>query len=381
MATITRRNFFGKLARVSASVATFPALSTFDLAQACSASGVNAPAAPILLSRNENAYGPSETVLAAMQETCSAGNRYPVEECYSLVGKLAALHRIPPEQVVLGCGSSETLRMAAELYLGPGKSLVQASPTFRRLGEFAQTTGAEVISVPLNKMYEHDLETMLARTRASTGLVYICNPNNPTGTLTPRTDIEAFVGKLPPTTMVLIDEAYHHFVSATGAYASFLDRPFNDSRVVVTRTFSKIYGLAGMRIGYVVAAPEVARRLSARRLTFGVSAVSARAAASALDDSAYVLMAARRNANDRQEFMNQANARMMRIIDSHTNFVMLNPGRPVEEVFKHLQSHNIHVAPPIPEMSKYLRVSLGTPVEMLRFWKALDLMPAHKMAM
>jgi len=376
METITRRNFFGKLTKASASVAAFPALSAFGFA-----SRPNAPASPILLSQNENAYGPSETVLAVMREASSAGNRYPAGECDPLLGTLAALHRIRPEQVVLGCGSSEILRIAAELYLGPGTSLVQASPTCPRLSEFAQMAGAAVINVPLNKMYEHDLEAMLSRTRASLGLVYICNPNNPTGTLTPRKDIETFISKLPPATMVLIDEAYHHFVSATGAYASFLDSPVNDSRVLVARTFSKIYGLAGMRIGYVVAAPEVARRLSARRLTFGVSAVSARAAASALDDSAYVLMAARRNANDRQEFMNQANARMTRIIDSHTNFVMLNPGRPVDEVFKHLQSHNIHVAPPIPEMSKYLRVSLGTPVEMQQFWRVLDLMPGHNMAM
>lgn len=381
MATITRRSFFGKLAKASASVAAFPALSAFGFAEARSPSRPNAAAEPILLSHNENAYGPSEAVLAVMREASNTGNRYPAGEYDSLIDKLAALHRIRPEQLVLGCGSSETLRMAAELYLGPGKSLVQASPTFPQLGEFAQMTGAEVINVPLNKMYEHDLDAMLSRTRALTGLVHICNPNNPTGTLTPRKDIETFISKLPPATMVVIDEAYHHFVNATGSYASFLDRPLNDSRVMVTRTFSKIYGLAGMRIGYAVAAPEVARRLSARRLTFGVSAVSAHAAAAALDDSAYVRMAARRNANDRQEFMNQANARMMRTIYSHTNFVILNPGRPVDEVFKHLQSHNIQVAPPIPEMSKYFRVSLGTPVEMLQFWKTLDLMPAHKMAM
>jgi len=382
MTIVTRRSFVSQLAGVSISAAAFREFSGSPVAHVCFASPRSAVSTPIVLSRNENAYGGSEAVLAAIREATSMGNRYPIAECDLLAGKIAAFHRIRPEQVVLGCGSSEILRMAAEAFLGTGKSLVQASPTFPLVGHFGQTMGAEVINVSLNSMYEHDLRAMLARSGPSTGLVYICNPNNPTGTLTPRKDIEDFIGKLPPSTMVLIDEAYHHFVSGTAAYASFIDRPLNDRRIMVMRTFSKIYGLAGMRIGYVVAAPEIALRLSARRLTFGVSAVSAHAATTALDDSAYVPLAARRNANDRQEFMNQTNVRMMRAIDSHTNFVMLNPGRPTDEVFKHLQAHNVYVAPPILEMSKYVRVSLGTPLEMQQFWNAVDLMPpARKMAM
>src|SRR5258708_3851540 len=132
---------------------------------------------------------------------------------------------------------------------------------------------------------------------------------------------------------------------------------------MVARTFSKIHGLAGMRIGYVVAPADIARRLSTDRLRLGVSIVSAKAAAAALDDSEYVRMAAKRNANDRQEFMNQVNARMLRALDSHTNFVMLNPLRPADEVFDHLKRNNILVAPPVPAMNKYIRVSLGTPQE------------------
>jgi histidinol-phosphate aminotransferase len=186
---------------------------------------------------------------------------------------------------------------------------------------------------------------------------------------------------LPASAMVLIDEAYHHFVSSTSAYSSFLDRPFNDSRVMIARTFSKIYGLAGMRIGYAVAAPDIARRLSEHGPQFGVGAVSAKAAAAALDDSEYVSMAAKRNANDRQEFMNQVNARMLRALDSHANFVMMKSPHPVDQVFEHLRKNNILVAPPIPEMNKYIRVSLGTPADMLQFWLVWDLMPGHKMDM
>jgi histidinol-phosphate aminotransferase len=378
---ISRRDLLGKLAASAVSGAAIQALGGSSLANASSASRVSMPVGPIFLCSNENAYGPSEKVLAAIRDASSGSNRYPRTEYDSLLNEIAALHRVRPEQIVLGCGSSEILRMAAAAFLGPGKRLVQASPTFPLPGEFAQSVGAEVISVPLNRMYEHDLEAMLARVDASTGLVYICNPNNPTGTLTARKHIETFIGKLPAKTIVLIDEAYHHFVGGSSSYTSFLDHPLDDGRVMIVRTFSKIYGLAGMRLGYAVATPEIALRLSKDRLQLGVSVISAKAAAAALDDSEYVLTAAERNANDRQEFMNQVNARMLRALDSHTNFVMLNPLRPVDQVLGHLKKNNVFVAPRIPAMNKYICVSLGTPAEMFEFWRVWDLMPPQRMNM
>src|SRR5260370_21228510 len=159
--------------------------------------------------------------------------------------------------------------MAAMTFLKPGKKLVEAAPTFPALGKLAQTAGIEVADVPLNKRYEHDLPVMLDRVgstpaaAASTGLVYIVNPNNPTGTITPRKDMEAFIAKLPAGVTVLIDEAYHHFVAPGAEYESFLDRPISDPRVIVARTFSKSYGLSGMRIGYAVATPDIAKRPAA----------------------------------------------------------------------------------------------------------------------
>jgi histidinol-phosphate aminotransferase len=328
------------------------------------------------LSCNENPYGPSEKVLAVIRDAESLSNRYPRTEYDSLVAKIAALHAIKPEQVTLGCGSNEILRLAASTFLGPGKKLVQASPTCPALSKFAYSLGVEVDDVPINKIYEHNLGAMLVRASDSGGLVYICNPNNPTGSLTPRKDIEAFVHELSPKTMVLIDEAYHHFVSPNTSYGSFLDRPIDDPRVMVVRTFSKIYGLAGMRVGYVVAAPDLIRRLSAARLQFGVSVLAARGAAAALDDSEYVRLSIKRNADDRQEFMNQLNVRMLRGLDSHTNFVLMNPLRPRDQVIEHLKKNNILIGPTIPAMDKYIRVSLGTPADMEEFWHAWDLMSA-----
>src|SRR5712664_4776103 len=391
--SLSRRNLLRNLGVGAVVGAAAPALRGFPLAPAMEEAlwGNSAPAGsqsgaasatnlttlqPVLLYRNENPYGPSEKVIAAMREAAAGGNRYPRTEYDTLLDKLAALHKVKREQIVLGCGSGEILCMAAMTFLKPGKKLVEAAPTFPALGKLAQTAGIEVADFPLNKMYEHDLPTMLDRAGTSAGLVYIVNPNNPTGSLTPRKDIEAFLAKLPANIPVLIDEAYHHFATPGGAYESLLDRPIGDPRVIVARTFSKIYGLAGMRIGYAVATPEVAKRLAAGFPGWSVSVVSARAAIAALDDVDYVRLGVKRNADDRQEFMNQVNARMLRALDSQTNFVMVNPMRPPDEVIEHLKKNNILIGPKYPVLDKYIRVSLGTPSEMQIFWQVWDQMPA-----
>jgi histidinol-phosphate aminotransferase len=380
--SVSRRKLLQQIGVGAMVGAAAPALRGFARMPANDAPRVATAADPVLLYRNENPYGPSEKVLAVLRDSVTSSNRYPRTEYDTLIEKLAAMHKAKPEQIVLGCGSGEILGMAALAFLRPGKKLVQAAPTFPSLGKLAQAAGAEVASIPLNKRYEHDLGTMLDAARSSTGLVYIVNPNNPTGTITPRKDIEAFISKLPPDVTVLIDEAYHHFVTPNAAYESFLDRHFADPRIIVSRTFSKIYGLAGMRIGYAVATPEIAKRLPAGFPNWSVSVVSARAASAALDDVEYVQLGIKRNTDDRQEFLNQVNERMLRAIDSQTNFVMVNPMRPPDEVIEHLKKNHILIGPKYPVLDKYIRVSLGTPGEMQAFWRAWDLMPpTGKMAM
>jgi histidinol-phosphate aminotransferase len=379
---ITRRNLLQGIAAAGTALAAgarpLAALPTTRLPQPLP--GAPAPG-PTLLNRNENAYGPSEKVLAVISEAASNSGRYPRGEYEALRKMLADLHKVKPEQIVLGVGSSEILRLAGTAYLGPNKKLLVPNPTYPSLSNYAEANGVPVVKIPLTRTSEHDTDAMLAKTDSSTGLVYICNPNNPTGTLTPRKNLESLVSKLPPEVMILIDEAYHHYVSATAAYRSFLDFPLDDPRIIVARTFSKIYGLAGLRIGYSVSSNEVATRLSALRLQNGVTILSVKAAIAALGDTAYVRMATKRNSDDRQEFMNQVNARMLRAVDSHANFVLLNPLRPVTEVLPHLEKNNVLVAPPIPAMDKYIRVSLGTPAEMREFWRVWDLMPPGSMAM
>jgi histidinol-phosphate aminotransferase len=283
--------------------------------------------------------------------------------------------------VVLGCGSGEILRIAADAFVGSRHPLIVAQPTFDLIGTCAKRAGADIVAVPLSKDYSHDLPAMLSRSNAATGLVYICNPNNPTGSLTRRRDLEAFIRELPETTCVLVDEAYHHYVGESPDYASFIDRPVDDSRVIVARSFSKIYGLAGLRVGYAVAAPETARKLASFQLLEGINIVAARAAVAALDDQEYVRTSVTRNVDDRQEFVNQAHARMLKPMDSQTNFVMMNIERPALEIVERFRQYGIVLPPPVPSFEKWLRVSLGTAAEMREFWEVWDLMPGRHSSM
>lgn len=373
-----RRAFFRDFATGAAVTAALPPIANLAFSELVFGSRANEPGGPIILSRNENAYGPSQKVIACMQQALQFANRYPDPSVAALQTRLAESHSVRPEQLVLGCGSGEILNTSAAAFLGLGKKLITALPTFEAIGRYGKTLGADVVEVPLARDYSHDLAAMLAHADASAGLVYICNPNNPTGSLTPRRDLEDFIRKLPPTTTVLIDEAYHHFVPSTPDYTSFLDQPINDERVIVARTFSKVFGLAGMRIGYAVGSPNRIQALSARRLAEGLNAVGARAALLAYDDTDYVKFSANRNADDRQEFLNQVKARKIQAIPSSTNFAMFQANRSATEVIEHFRKNNIAIARLFSSMNTFVRVSFGKPDEMKEFWRIWDLLPAQK---
>lgn len=379
--TISRRRFFRQCAVGVASGVPLSARHGFSFpGQLISSDGPQFQL-PIRLDNNENAYGPSAKVKQAMGKSMSLANRYPDLEYGELGETIGALHRVKTEQVVLGCGSSEILRMAAIAFLGPQRSLVIASPTFTLIVHYARKIGSSVTAIPLTKRYAHDLDRMRTSIKPSTGLVYICNPNNPTGSITPRQDLEAFLRDLPPTVAVIVDEAYHHYVGESSSYASFIDQPVDNDRVIVTRTLSSIYAMAGLRVGYAIASAPTARLLSATRLQSDINIVAAKAAVAALTDSDNVLVRSQQNRDDLQEFLNMANARMYRVVDSHTNFVMLKTGGHGQDVIEHFKKNNILVGPYVPSMPEYVHVTLGTNAEMKEFWRVCDLLPPHKMVM
>jgi histidinol-phosphate aminotransferase len=388
---LNRRNLLKQLgAGMAAGSFLAPAHASTQTNQ--SAGGANQGAkigGPIRLDHNENAYGASEKAVAAIQGTAHQSSLYP--DLHNLQNTLASHHsemrsgranELKPEQIVLGCGSSDVLRMSAFAFLGVGKTLIQAAPTCDLIAGCARQKGATVTEVSLRKDHAHDLAGMLERAGSrGSGLIYVCNPNSPTGTLTTRKDLEGFLARVPPNFHVVIDEAYHHYAGGSLAYVSFVDRPSENPRVVVTRTFSAAYGLAGARVGYAVASPEAAARLAKESLPFTISRAGISAAAAALSDQQHVETCVKRNFDDRQEFLNQVNARMLRALDSHTNFVCLNVMRPATEIFDHYRKNNFVLAPVIPSMPTYLRVSLGSPKEMMEFWRVWDLLGSHPMSM
>jgi histidinol-phosphate aminotransferase len=330
---------------------------------------------PIRLNRNGNAYGPSQRVFAAMVEAASAANEDPDDELEVLRKRVAEGHGVTPEHVVVDSGSGNILRLAVDAFAGRGRTVITASPTFGLIGEHARRAGCHLVAIPLRPDGSHDLEAMLARARAATSVVYICNPNNPTGTLTRRPDLEAFLRALPSSAHLVIDEAYHHYVDDASDYRSFIDSRVDDARIIVTRTLSKIHGLSGMRIGFAITSPETASQLTADRPPVGVNVIAARAAVAALDDTGYVQASRTRNADDRQEFFNQANARMLRCLDSQANFVMVHANGSAEAVVAHFRANHILLPDPFPPLEQYVRVSLGTPSEVNEFWRVWDLMP------
>jgi histidinol-phosphate aminotransferase len=367
----TRRSFI-KTAGLGAVAAAASASFTSDLIWA---EPSRAPQAngPIMLNSNENAYGPFSSVLA-MGNPFQDANRYPDRHSDLLYERLASMNKVAVDQVVTGCGSTEILRMAACAFTGPGRKLVTALPTFEAIAAYSKASGAEVVQVPLTSGFAHDLGAMLKAAGQDAGLVYICNPNNPTGTLTPRADIEDFIRKLPKNTHVLIDEAYHDFVGAASDYASFLEHPMDDNRIIVARTFSKIYGLAGMRCGYGIAAAPVVQNLRKYRTQDSLNIFVMRSALISLDDASGLQLGRQRNTADRDEFMHQAAARRLQVMPSFTNFVMVNANRPVHSVIDHFKAKNILIGRPFPPLDTYARISLGKPDEMKQFWQVWDAM-------
>jgi histidinol-phosphate aminotransferase len=382
---ISRRTLLRQLgagAAVGLGIPSLARAASRERGLASDAADAAAIARPVRLHRNENAFGPSAAVVAAIRTSgTSIVSRYPDGANARLRRRLADLHKVNPEQVVLGCGSDDVLNMAI-LAFGSGRKVIVADPTYEAFVERARQAGAEVIRVPLRADHAHDVDAMLSRVDAATGLVYICNPNNPTGSVTRRRDLESFIANLPASIYVLIDEAYHYYVGGSSDYASFIDRPLNDRRVIVTRSFSTVHGLGGLRVGYAIAPPGAAARLEAHGVPNSLNAVAAIAAVAALDDTDHVRVMIQRNADDRQEFNNQANARMLRVVDSQANFVLLNMGRPAADMVEHFRKNGVLVAGPFHPFDKHIRVSLGTPAEMREFWRVWDLIPPnHVMVM
>jgi histidinol-phosphate aminotransferase len=328
------------------------------------------PAGAVRIDSNENPYGPSAKALEAMTRSQGIAARYPDALEDETTAVLAKLHGVAPENVILGCGSGEILRMADMAFTGPGRSAVAAEPTFEAVLAFARVTRADPVKIPLTADHRHDLPAMAAACGEATGLVYVCNPNNPTGTIVTRDEMKSFFDRVPRKTMILVDEAYHHFVEDS-RYATAFEWIGKQPNLLVVRTFSKIYGLAGMRLGYGVGSQETIEALRPHRTWSNANASVLEAALASLEDASLVPECRARMNGTRRWLCDEMKKDGRSVIPSEANFVMIDVGTDVGSVIEALAQRGVLVGRRFPSLANWLRVSIGTPEEMQRCVEAL----------
>jgi len=323
----------------------------------------------VKLASNENPLGPSPVASGAIAAQLPELARYPDGNCFDLKQALCAFHRVQPEQVVLGSGSNDVLELVARAFLSVGASSVYSQHAFVVYPLATQAAGATGIEVPARD-FGHDLEAMAAAVRADTRVLWIANPNNPTGTAATPDQVRALLQRVPPRVIVVVDEAYYEYLPDALRADTFRwleDHP----NLVVTRTFSKAYGLAGLRVGFGVMHPEVADLLNRVRLPFNVNSLAQAAAQAALSDQAFV--ARSRELNDRG--MRQLTEGFAQLgldhIRSVGNFVSVRVGA-APAAYQRLLKQGVIVRPlGAYGMPEHLRVSIGTESENAKFLNAL----------
>jgi histidinol-phosphate aminotransferase len=323
----------------------------------------------VWLNANENPEGPCGAALAAMAEALPQTGRYHFQEFGAMYAAIAAGEGLAASQVLVGAGSSEILHAAIDAFTAADRPLVTMDPTFELPGYVAEALGRNVVRVPLSGGYFADVKRLAgeaAKHRA--GAVYVCNPNNPTSALTPPAEIDWLAGNLPDETVLLLDEAYMHFTKAE----SGLKHVRAGKNVVVARTFSKIYGMAGMRIGCGCAKPELIARMQPFRDSV-ISYASAKGAVAAVAEGRALVDERRtRLANVRSDLCGWLSRKGIRHIEPHGNFVMMDIGRDVREFGRSMAGRGVAVGRPFPPLHTMLRVTVGTEAQMARFRSAFE---------
>ena len=330
------------------------------------------PGGPVRLSSNENPLGLSAAARSAIIDALGEANRYPGSPRGPVIEALAAKHGVKPGQIVLGNGSSEVLQMCTQCAGGREVMVIVADPTFEDVPGYARDIGLRIEKVPLTADRSHDLERMRALARDAIGpvLVYICNPNNPTGTLTKSAELDAWIGEAPERVLFAVDEAYFEFVNDP-TYWSAQKWIATHANVVVVRTFSKIYAMAGLRLGYAIAHPDMAHRLGNWATGNNANYLALVAARASLGDAAFEKKSLDTNRAGMQVLHRTLNELGLEVLPSHANFAMHRIQGDLVTYNRRMRERNIAVGRPFPPMLDYSRVSIGLPQEMEMWAEAL----------
>ena len=364
--SISRRDFARLLGAGAAAAMVGPRVSFAKPNQPVTT--VLAEGGEVRLSANENPYGPSPKAFQAMTASFNRACRYPDEHNNLLIDKLAKLNGVDDDQILLGDGSGEILKLCAETFTRPqnGK-LVVADPTFEAILNNASANGAEVVKVPLTSTYAHDLPKMLSHEKV--GLIYICNPNNPTASITPKNELRDFIAKTSAQTTILVDEAYFHYADSPD-YESVIPLVKDHPNLIVSRTFSKIYGMAGLRCGYCVAQQETIDRLRRNQMWDSVNCMALAAATASLDDLDHVLSHQRLNREAKTFVTSELDKMGYEQIPSQANFIMFDCKRPVVPLIQAMKERKIRVGRLFPALPNHMRLTIGKKSEMEKFIEA-----------
>lgn len=312
----------------------------------------------IRLNANENPYGPSPKVRQAMTDAFDNVCRYPFSYYTELVELLAKKHGVTKDHILLTAGSTEGLKIAGIVYGGEGSNIVAADPVFLALQNYAEQFGTYIHKVPVTKDMVHDLEAMEGRITQSTRLVYVCNPNNPTSALQPAKPLADFCDAVADRTIVFADEAYFDYIEDPN-YPTMIKLVQEDKNVIVARTFSKVFGLAGIRIGYLIARPDIIERLD-KKTVAGPNVLAIAAAKAALEDEDFYDFSIEKNRIARKMMTTTLDDLSLNYVPSACNFIFFHAGRPISEVQAAYRKEGLLVGRSFPPLTDWCRVSMGT---------------------
>ncbi len=323
----------------------------------------------IKLSSNENPYGPSEKVRQAMISNFDQACRYPFSYSGELIEKIAAKEGVSKDHIVLAGGSTEGLKVVGLTYGMNGGEIIAAQPTFLALMTYAAQWGGSVNWVPVDKNMMHDLDEMEKRISSKTKLIFLCNPNNPTSTLLPADRVLDFCNTVSHKVTIFSDEAYYDFIEDRN-YPSMVSLVKKGKNIIVSKTFSKVYGLAGLRIGYMVAQPEIAASLRKNIMAF-TNVLAIEAAKNALDDQEFYDFSLNKTLEAKKIILEGLDDLNLEYAPSNTNFIFFKSGRNIENLQQQMLAKGIMVGRPFPPFDDWCRISTGTLEEVIQFNDAL----------
>jgi len=333
------------------------------------------------LANNENPYGPPESVLKAMNDAWKYANRYGYPDG-GIRQAIADHHGVKPENILLSAGSGEILKVVDTTYLPAHKYFLGSDPTYDQMYGYVTQSKGMAIKIPLRKDYTMDMDAMIHAAKLHArdiGVVYLCNPNNPTGNIIPKNEIKKLLDSVPEDMTIFIDEAYHHFVDNPN-YEPSIKYVLEGRRVIVARTFSKIAALAGMRLGYAIAPPDMVGEMQPQMIG-SINAVVKWGGVAALKDTANEAKVKAINKQLRERTIAELAAYGYETIPSDTNFFLVNMKSDVTPIGQKFAEKYVLVGRKFPPMDNWLRVSVGTDDEMKRFMAAFkEIMPVGKPA-